>query len=146
MAAALIGIDYGARRIGIAAADGRLAVPVAVIEHTTRDGDLDRIAAIARERRVEAIVIGLPLLMSGDEGEQARRTRRFGEALARRTGLPVRYHDERLSSFRAEDDVASADGATRRRRPADDIAAAHILQAYIDATATSAATTPGTAA
>jgi len=144
--AALIGIDYGARRIGIAAADDALAVPVGVIEHTTREADLDRIAAIARERRVEAIVIGLPLLMSGDEGEQARRTRRFGEALARRTGLPVRYQDERLTSFRAEADAASADVLGRRRRHVDDIAAAHILQAYIDAAPASAAASPGTAA
>lgn len=126
----LIGIDYGEKRIGVAASDGTLAVPVAIVEHTSRERDLDRIAELARERGAEAIVVGLPLLSSGDEGEQARRCRRFGEALARRTGLLVAYQDETLSSVDAAAAVAAGGG---RRGPLDDRAAANILQAYLDA-------------
>lgn len=129
----LLGIDYGEKRIGVAASDGSVAVPVAIVEHTSREKDLDRIADLARERGAEAIVVGLPLLSSGEEGEQARRCRRFGDALARRTGVPVLYHDETLSSV---DAVAAAAGVAarglRRSRPVDDRAAATILQSYLD--------------
>lgn len=128
----LIGIDYGEKRIGVAASDGSLAVPVAIVEHTSREQDLDLIADLARERGAEAIVVGLPLLSSGDEGDQARRCRRFGEALARRTGLPVAYQDETLSSVDAAAAVTAVGG--RRGQAIDDRAAANILQAYIDAT------------
>lgn len=127
----LLGIDYGEKRIGVAASDGSLAVPVAIVEHTSRERDLDRIADLARERGVEAIVVGMPLLSSGDEGEQARRCRRFGEALARRSGLPVLYQDETLSSVDAA--AAVAGGGGRRGQALDDRAAANILQSYIDA-------------
>jgi len=125
----LLGIDFGEKRIGVAASDGSLAVPVAIVEHTSREKDLERIADLARDRAADAIVVGLPLLSSGDEGEQARRCRRFGDALARRTGLPVLYQDETLSSV---DAAAVPAGGPRRSRPLDDRAAAHILQSYLD--------------
>lgn len=132
-------MDFGARRIGVAVSEGRIAVPLTIVEHENRERDLERVAAIAREREVAAVIVGLPVLESGDEGEQARRTRRFGEALARRLDVPVVYHDERFSSVRAEDAMAEAGaagggGAQRRsRRRVDDAAATVILQAYIDA-------------
>lgn len=125
----LLGVDYGARRIGIAASEGAIAVPLSIVEHIDRRRDLERVAALAHERDARAIVVGLPLLMSGAEGEQAKRTRRFGDALARASGLPVIYHDERLSSFRAAGAVADT---SRRTRPADDAAAAIILQSWLD--------------
>lgn len=132
-------MDFGARRIGVAVSEGRIAVPLMIIEHESRERDLERVAAIARERGVAAVIVGLPVLELGGEGEQARRTRRFGEALARRLDVPVVYHDERFSSVRAEDAMADAGAAgrwTARRgsnRRIDDAAAAVILQAYIDA-------------
>jgi putative Holliday junction resolvase len=130
----LIGIDYGERRIGIAASEGALAVPVTIVEHTSRGDDLDRVADFVRERGAEAIVVGLPLHASGDEGEQARRCRRFGESLARSTGLPVEYQDETLSSVTAAASVRELPrvGGGRTARPVDDHAAARILQAYLD--------------
>jgi putative Holliday junction resolvase len=127
----LIGIDYGERRIGVAASDGALAVPVSIVEHRSRGDDLERVAEIVREREASVIVVGLPVLSSGDEGEQARRCRRFGEALARATGLPVEYQDETLSSVEAEAAMAGA-GRVHAAKPVDDHAAAGILQAYID--------------
>jgi putative Holliday junction resolvase len=130
----LLGVDFGERRIGVAVSEGRIAVPLTIVEHTDRQRDLDRVAALARDHGAEAIVVGLPLLMSGDEGEQARRSRRFGDALARLTGAPVHYHDERLSSFRAAD--AGPEAPPRRPKPhVDDVAATVILQSYIDALA-----------
>jgi putative Holliday junction resolvase len=127
----LIGIDYGERRIGVAASDGALAVPVTIVEHRSRGDDLERVADIVREREASVIVVGLPVLSSGDEGEQARRCRRFGEALARATGLPVEYQDETLSSVEAEAAMAGA-GRARAAKSVDDHAAARILQAYLD--------------
>jgi putative Holliday junction resolvase len=135
----LLGVDFGARRIGLAVSEGQVAVPLTIVEHENRERDLERVAAIARERLVAAVVVGLPVLASGEEGEQARRARRFGDALARRLEVPVVYQDERFSSARAADALADADsvrGRTSRRgakRRFDDLAAAVILQAYLDA-------------
>ncbi len=135
----LLGVDYGARRIGVAVSEGRVAVPLTIVQHESRERDLERVAAIARERGVAAVVVGLPVLESGDEGEQARRTRRFGDALARRLDVPVLYQDERFSSVRAEDALAEAITVRGRashssgKRRIDDAAAAVTLQAYIDA-------------
>jgi putative holliday junction resolvase len=133
----MLGVDFGAQRIGVAASEGRIAVPLTIVEHENRERDLERVATIARERDVSAVVVGLPLLESGDEGQQARRTRRFGDALARRLEVPVVYQDERFSSAQA--DFAGRDAGTARSgcrsdsKRIDDAAAAVILQAYIDA-------------
>ncbi|TAK54939.1 MAG: Holliday junction resolvase RuvX [Dehalococcoidia bacterium] len=135
----MIGLDVGQRRIGVAASEGQLAVPLTIIEHENRAADLDRIAAIAQEQEAHAIVVGLPVTMSGQEGEQARKTRRFGDALARRVDVPVIYHDERMSTLQvvgaAGGRVTGASAATRKRREKpriDDLAAAVILQSYLD--------------
>ncbi len=122
----MIGIDFGERRIGLAISEGRVAVPLAIIEHESRAADIARVASIVRERHAARVVVGLPLLFSGEEGEQARRSRRFGDALARALDAAVVYHDERLSS---SDAAATAPAG----RPLDDRAAAIILQSYIDA-------------
>ena len=133
----MLGIDYGERRIGVAVANGALAVPLAVIEHTNRAEDLERVAAVAREQSATCIVIGLPLHMSGDESEQSRRARRFGSALARRLDVPVVYADERYTSVRASEAVHAVPATRARKRGVkvhlDDVAAAMILQGYIDA-------------
>jgi putative holliday junction resolvase len=139
----LLALDVGERRIGVAVSEGRLAVPLVIIEHQSRAADLERVAAIAKEQEVSTVVVGLPVGMSGAEGEQAKRTRRFAEGLARRLAVPIVYQDERLSSAQ----VAGAAGgrierSSSSRRPPhtprtsrpriDDLAATVILQAYID--------------
>ena len=135
----LLGVDFGERRIGIAVSEGRIAVPLTIVQHVDRQRDLDRIATLAKEHGAEQIVVGLPLLASGDEGDQARRSRRFGDGLARLSGIPVRYHDERLSSFRAEDARRGISSKrARTEQPIDDVAATMILQSYIDASPASA--------
>jgi putative Holliday junction resolvase len=123
----LLGVDTGERRIGVAVSEGRIAVPLTILEHTNRADDLARVAEIAGREGVDAIVVGLPLAPDGGEGEQARLARKFGEQLAALQALPVEFQDERLSSF----DAAGA-RAGRRIKPIDDLAAAAILQRYID--------------
>jgi putative Holliday junction resolvase len=124
----MIGIDFGERHIGVALGVGAIAVPLKIIEHTNRAADLAAIAAIVLSEAATANVVGLPLAPDGGEGEQARLTRAFGRQLAERVAVPVHYQDERLSSF----DAQSAHGE-HGRRPIDDLAAAAILQRYIDA-------------
>jgi putative Holliday junction resolvase len=124
----MLGIDTGERRIGVAVSEGTIAVPLTIVEHTNRAADLGRIVALADREGVEIIVVGLPLAPDGGEGEQARLARKFGEQLAGMQPLPVIYQDERLTSF-----DASAARVGRRNKPIDDLAAAAILQRYIDA-------------
>lgn len=130
----LLGIDFGEQRIGLAVSEGSLAVPLTIVAHQSRESDLNRIAEAAREQQATTVVIGLPRLTSGDEGEQARRCRNFGDALARRLDVPVVYHDETLTTVDARTSVAVAEGqtASRRKQRVDDVAAAIILQSYID--------------
>jgi putative Holliday junction resolvase len=131
----LLGVDTGDERTGLAVCDeqGRIAVPLAIIERRGRTLDrvADEVAARAGEAEVAGIVVGLPLNMDGTEGEQARKARAFARRLAARTGLPLAFSDERLSSFSVEQALASR-GERRRRPHADDLAAAAILQAYLD--------------
>ena len=111
----LLGIDYGERRIGIAVADGTLAVPVKIIEHESRAADLDHVADAVREQSAAAVIVGLPLLPSGDDSEQTRRCRRFGEALARRIDVPVLFQDELLTSVDAAASVRELVGSRGTR-------------------------------
>ena len=145
----IIALDVGDRRIGVAISDptGMLASPLTVIE---RDGAADMAAAdaviaLARERSAGEIVVGIPYLMSGRTGSQARITLEFSDALAALADIPVRRVDERLSSAQAARMLAQAGGAGERRDKRghgngnggkgriDAAAAAVILQAYLDA-------------
>lgn len=97
---------------------------------------MQELEEIVENNEVETIVVGLPIESSGEEGPQAQRTRRFGEALARRTAVPVTYWDERLTSARARREILRMDlpAASRREKERVDVmAATFILQAYLDA-------------
>lgn len=130
---ALIGLDYGLRRIGIAVSDdaGRLAFAVGV--HVEgRDGSvIENLRNLARERGAVGIVMGLPLRADGSEGDIAARTRRFADRLGSALGLPVTLFDERYSSQAAERIIALR-GRPARRGEVDDVAAQMILQDYLD--------------
>src|SRR5262249_23666795 len=100
-----LGIDYGTKRIGLAVSDdaGRIAMPVDVIAGTGDPlRDAQAVAAAAEDHEGEHFIVGLPLNMDGTEGPQARLTRRFAGELARRSGRPVDFQDERLSSAAAD--------------------------------------------
>ena len=132
----LLAVDLGARRIGLAAADtdARVAVPVGAIDRADAPDACAAVAEAARARGADAVVVGLPVLMSGAAGAQAREAREFAALLAEHTGLPVHTWDERLSSVEADRRLREA-GGRRKPKPGeqDAMAAAVVLQAYLDA-------------
>lgn len=131
---AILGLDYGKRRIGIAVSDpGRSLASAWGCHREPEDGSvfvfLERIVG---ERGVDLVVVGLPLTADGAEGEMATRVRSFATKLTEKLGLPVELVDERYSSQEA-DRWLQAGG--RRRRPKgerDAVAAELILQQYLD--------------
>ncbi len=131
----MMGLDPGGRRIGVALSDptGLLASAYTVLRRTTLERDLEALARIAREQGVECVVIGLPLHLSGREGEESERAREFAARVEETLGLPVELVDERLSSVEAERQLAAA-GVRRDRwkEKLDAIAAAVVLQGYLD--------------
>ena len=104
----LLALDVSKRRIGIAGTDPerRLATALATIERRGAKADLDRLAAMARERRTSGLVIGLPINMDGSEGPMAKAMRAEAARLAAGLGLPALLQDERLSTFAVEDAIA----------------------------------------
>lgn len=133
--ARMLGLDVGERRIGVAISipEGCLAVPLRILDRQGDAADAESIAELARAEQVEALVVGHPLSLDGSAGPQARRVEAFARLLGEVTGLPVELWDERLSSVQAERAPSATRGrTTRRRAPADDVAAAIILQSYLD--------------
>ena len=98
-----LALDIGDRRIGLAVGDDAhgLSRPLRTLVRRSVVKDLAEIERIAREEAVDALVIGLPLTLNGEEGHQAKRTRRFATA-SEKLGLPVRLYDERHTSSEAE--------------------------------------------
>ena len=133
----ILGIDHGGARIGLALSDptGMLASPLLVHERRRRlKQDLKIIARLAEEHGVSAIVVGLPLEMSGKIGKKAREVQQFIEALRTHVDVPVHEWDERLTTVaadRALDEMAVR--GKRRLELIDQMAAAVILQSYLDA-------------
>ena len=129
-----MGIDYGQVRIGIALTDLMkvIASPYEVYKSVSKSSDLEYFAKLVKEKEVQKIVIGLPLNMDGSEGKRAIATRQFGEALQSKTGLPVVYQDERLSSVEAEEYLLSADvRRDKRKNLIDKVSASIILEEYL---------------
>ncbi len=100
----LLGLDVGDRRVGMAVGDDALGSvrSLAILRRRTPPEDAERLAHIAAEQRVDELVVGLPLDMDGGEGEQARLTRAWASEMGTRTGLPVTWRDERLTTETAE--------------------------------------------
>jgi putative holliday junction resolvase len=130
---AIIGLDVGDKHIGVAMAIGTIAVPIAVIKRTEEEADLERIAALTRDYETELIVIGLPRSMDGSIGAQAELVLEFTKSLSNYIDIPIDMCDERLTTVTA-DRLLQESGAKRKQRKAniDAMAAAVILQAYID--------------
>jgi len=113
---------------------GLIARPLSVIERTSRAEDVARIGEVASRRTAQTLVVGLPLNMDGSAGPAARRARRFARMLERELGLKVELWDERLSTAEAERAlIAAGERRARRREMRDGVAAALILQSYLDA-------------
>jgi putative Holliday junction resolvase len=105
MTARILGIDLGAKRIGLAVADAGIGIarPLATVNRArTLDADAASIGHVCREQGVDELVVGLPVEASGVEGVMAAGARAWAAAMGDRLGLPVSLRDERLSSFEAE--------------------------------------------
>ncbi len=132
-----LGIDYGGKRIGLSVSDpaATLASPLATIVAGSDAGaDIRALLARTDGYDIDEFVVGLPLNMDDSEGDQARVAKRFGDELARVTGKPVHLWDERLSTHAAAELLRPA-GLTRKKRKKslDSVAAAVLLQAFLDA-------------
>jgi putative Holliday junction resolvase len=131
----VLGLDLGDARIGVAISDDgrRMAVPLGTVR-TGAPQDVKAIADLVAEHGVTLVVVGHPLLMSGEAGERAHLAERFAEALRSILSVEVELQDERLSTAEAE--RALRDAGTRgrdRRMTVDRSAATVILQAWLDA-------------
>jgi putative Holliday junction resolvase len=128
----IMALDVGERRIGIAiSASGILASPHSVLQRKSKRDDFTRLSQLMAELEVERIVVGLPYSLGGHEtvGPQARRIKRYAQALAKTVSIPVEYFDESYSTAEAEEILRSFD---QKRVPLDAAAAAVILQNYLD--------------
>lgn len=123
----VIALDHGEARCGVAVSDptGQLVTPLPVIERPDSRRGLQRVASVVRERDADVIVVGLPLTLAGEEGEQARAAREFADKLSKAVDARVELHDERLTTRMASRTGGSADP--------DSIAAAHILESWLQA-------------
>lgn len=132
----VLALDIGEKRIGVAVSDpsGRVAIPLAVLDARRVLGDGSELRRLLGDYDdVEALVVGLPRTLSGEESSQAARIRVAAGRIAEMTGLPVNFADERLSSAEAERRMAEMGLDSRQRRGSVDmVAAAIFLQAYLD--------------
>jgi putative transcription antitermination factor YqgF len=122
----VLALDYGSARTGVAVSDptGTLARPVGVVERAGSEAGLVRLAELVRELEAERVVVGLPLTMGGQHGEQAAETERFVSRLRETLDVPVESFDERFTT-----DLAEQGGGGSH--PTDARAAAHLLSSYL---------------
>ena len=121
----ILALDHGTARCGCAVSDplGTLATPLDAVERPDTRRGLAAIVRLAADREVERVVVGLPLTLAGEEGEQAAAARAFAERLAGELAVPVELHDERLTTRLAERTGGGSDVDSR--------AAAHLLESYL---------------
>ena len=135
----MLGIDLGSKRIGIATSDrsGTIATPYTVLLRCgSMGGDHRNIAKMVVEEEAEAVIVGLPLNMDGSEGKAAQAARVEATRMATVVGVPVHVHDERLTTVEADRVLMEQKmNAQARRRVVDKVAAAVMLQSWLDARA-----------
>lgn len=128
-------LDVGKRRIGIAVSDplGITAQGLPTLERTRIRDDLDRLAALADENEVRLILVGEPRHMSGDQSRQGEYTHEFADRLTTRTGVPIEYWDERLTSVQAGRVLRqSGISIEKRAKAVDRLSAVILLESYLD--------------
>ena len=133
--ARLLGLDVGTKTIGLALSDTRciIATPLDTIRRRRFRDDVAQLFALIDAHRVGALVIGLPLTLTGGDGPRTQSVRQFARNLVALRDLPVAFWDERLSTTTVEREMIAAD-MTRKRRSKiiDRVAAAYILQGCLD--------------
>lgn len=130
-----MGLDVGEKTIGIALSDelGLTAQPYQTLKRSREEQDLRALRALREERGVSLVVVGLPRNMDGSIGRQARRVAAFAGKIESALGVPVVHWDERLSTVAAERILIQADvSRAGRKKHVDKLAAAVILQGYLD--------------
>ena len=128
----VIGIDFGLKRIGLAISDANCKIALPLETVTTGIEGVCKVIE-SRKKEIDSIVIGLPLLLSGIEGDMAKLVKNFGEKLFGRLQIPIQYIDERLSS-KATDSALKEMQMKRKERSKiiDRGSAALLLQMYLD--------------
>ena len=123
----IVAVDYGSARTGVAVSDptGTLARPIGVIERAGTQAGLERLVKLIASEGAERVVVGVPLTLRGEVGEQARETERFVDQLRQAVDVPVEGFDERFTTDLAEQDPGN------RNLPPDARAAAHLLTSYL---------------
>lgn len=123
----ILALDYGKKRIGLAWVDTdvNVVLPFGVVTAENTDAALERLEHAVREEKIDTIVIGLPIGLDGKENQQTAVVRSFGEFLAKRTGTPIFFVDERFTTSAA---ARTGDSAVTK----DEQAAMLILQSYIE--------------
>lgn len=130
-----LAIDYGQKRTGIAVSDsgGSMAFPRRTIQMRTREAFFEELLALLEAEAPDALVIGLPVNLDGEETLTTRQTRNFAKNLKKNTPLPIFWMEEALSSFEAEIDLRQAGrSAAKSRAVLDQQAAVRILQSFLD--------------
>jgi putative transcription antitermination factor YqgF len=121
----VLALDYGAARTGVAVSDatGTIARPLGVIVRAGSDNGLAEVDALVREHEAERVVVGMPLTLRGERGEQALETEAFVNALRAAVNVPVETYDERFTTTLAARGGGVSDENAR--------AAAHLLESYL---------------
>ena len=122
----VLALDFGAARTGVAVSDETrtIARPVGIVERAATEQGLDELAALVTAHDVALVLVGMPLTLKGERGEQARITEAFVEILRERLEVPVEVEDERFTTT-----LAQQSGG---RAPEDAVAAAHLLQGWLE--------------
>lgn len=131
----ILGLDYGERRIGVAVSDptGTTGQPLMVIDKRDPGSDIVKISDLVDDYDVDEVVVGLPISLSGEIGPQARTVLEFVEKLKAELRVPVKTWDERLTTSYAGRALKESDVRRKRRKEVvDKVAAAIILQGYLD--------------
>ncbi len=137
----ILALDVGSRRIGLAVSDalGITAQPLETLNRTNKRADFAELKKVIHHHSVTQIVVGNPLNMSGEPGQQAEKIAAFAEELRSRSGLPVHLWDERLTSTEAHrilDDSGHSKDRMHRKGKVDQIAAVLILQSFMQSRGT----------
>ena len=130
----ILSVDFGRARTGIAVCDKSefLASPVTVIQEKYVPALVEKVAALAAEKKAERIVVGLPVNMNGTEGESARTARRFADDLHTASGIPVDLLDERCTTMEAHQFLNATNTRGKKRKAVvDAVSAVIILENYL---------------
>lgn len=131
----VLGLDVGEKTIGLSLSDNRLMIasPMETLRRKKWSEDSQKLLSIIEKQDVFALVIGLPLNMDGSEGPRCQSTRQFAENILKLIEIPICFWDERLSTLAVTRTLLDADVSRKRRAEVvDKMAAAYILQGFLD--------------